>query len=58
VKDKSCSYIDAVILFCERNNVDVEQAATILSSDKLMIAKIRNEAEDLNFLKKTARLPI
>jgi hypothetical protein len=58
VKERNLSYLDATLYFCEENEVDFEQAAKIIMNDKVLVAKIEIEAEDLNFLKKSARLPI
>ena len=53
VTEKKISYIEAAILYCETNNIDVEQAAGIIGNDKKMTAKIEIEASDLNYLKKS-----
>ena len=52
------SYIDAIINFCEKNNVDIETVPKLIS--KPLKEKIKCEAMDLNFLKKTshAKLPL
>jgi len=47
------NYIDAIIHFCEKNNIDVESVPKLLS--KPLKEKIRYEAMELNFLKKTSR---
>ena len=47
------SYIDAIIHFCEMNNIDVESVPKLIS--KPLKEKIRYEATELNFLKKTSR---
>ena len=47
------SYIDAVIHFCEKNNIDVESVPKLIS--KPLKEKIKYEAMELNFLKKTSR---
>ena len=52
VNEKKIGYIEAAILYCEMNNIDVEQAAGILTSNKEMVSKIEIEASDLNYLKK------
>jgi hypothetical protein len=51
-------YIDAIILWCEQNNLEVEVAAYWIKKDPCMKMKIQAEAENLNVLKKGARLPI
>ena len=52
------SYIDAIVHFCEKNNIDVESVPKLMS--KPLKEKIKYEAQELNFLKKTSRakLPI
>ena len=57
-KEKNVSYIEAVILWCEKNNLELETAAYWIKKDPVIKAKIQFEAENLNILKKGARLPI
>ena len=47
------NYIDAVIHFCEQNNIDIESVSKLIS--KPLKEKIKYEAMELNFLKKTSR---
>lgn len=56
--DKNIEYIDAIVLWCQRNNLEVETAAYWIKKDPLMKAKIQAEAENLNILKRGARLPV
>lgn len=51
-------YIDAVILYCEENNFEIEMAAKLISG--VLKSKIQLEAEILHFLPKseTNKLPI
>ena len=56
-KDKKLEYIDAVIYWCEKNNVEVEFAASIIKKDAVFKAKVQVEGENLNILKRGARLP-
>lgn len=58
IVDKEMEVIDAVIFWCEMNNVEVEYAAAMIKRDPYILSQIQVEAEDLNFLKKGARLPI
>ena len=55
---KNIEYIDAVLLWCERNNLEVEIAAAWIKKDPAMKSKIQAEAENLNVLKRGARLPL
>jgi hypothetical protein len=52
-KNEDMSYIDAIIHFCEKNNIDVESVPKLIS--KPLKEKIKYEAMELNFLKKTSR---
>ena len=47
------SYIDAIIYFCEQNSIDLESVPKLIS--KPLKEKIKYEAMELNFLKKTSR---
>jgi len=59
VEQHGLSHLEAALHFCEQNDVDEEQAAKIIKSDKKLTQKIEVEAEDLNYLKKdTSRLPV
>ena len=51
------AYIDAIIHWCLNNNYEIEYAAELIRQNPVLKSKIQMEAEDLNFLKKTARLP-
>ena len=54
VKDnEDMNYIDAIIHFCEENNIDVEAVPKLIS--KPLKEKIKYEAMELNFLKRSSR---
>ena len=57
-KEKNIEYIDAVVMWCEKNNLEVETAAYWIKKDPTMRSKIQAEAENLNILKGGAKLPI
>ena len=52
------NYIDAIVFFCEQNNIDVESVPKLIS--KPLKEKIKWDAQQLNFMKKTSRakLPV
>ena len=57
VKTKRISYIDAVVLYCEKHNIDPSTTKSMIN--KNLKEKIAYEAQGLNMLKeKTAKLPI
>jgi len=47
------NYIDAIVFFCEQNNIDVESVPKLIS--KPLKEKIKYEAQELNFLKRSSR---
>ena len=47
------NYIDAIIQFCEQNSIDVESVPKLIS--KPLKEKIKYEAQELNFLKRSSR---
>lgn len=47
------NYIDAIVHFCERNSIDLESVPKLIT--KPLKEKLRYEATELNFLKKTSR---
>ena len=57
-RDKNIEYIDAIVFWCEKNNLEVETAAYWIKKDPVMKSKVQLEAENLNILKRGARLPI
>ncbi|MCU0389049.1 MAG: late promoter transcription accessory protein [Chitinophagaceae bacterium] len=51
------TYMEAIIMFCEENDFEIERVPRLLSSK--MKADIQKEAEDLSMLtEKNERLPI
>lgn len=57
-RDKNIEYIDAIVFWCQKNNLEIETAAYWIKKDPVMKSKIQVEAENLNILKRGARLPI
>lgn len=58
VQEKKISYLDAVIHYVETNNVEIESAASLIKSSQILKSKLMLDAEELNLVKKTAKLPI
>ena len=56
--NKEMNYIDAIVHFCEQNSIDLESVPKLIS--KPLKEKIKCDAQQLNFMKKTSRakLPI
>ena len=58
LENKDMNYIDAIVHFCEQNSLDLESVPKLIS--KPLKEKIKYDAQQLNFMKKTSRakLPI
>ena len=56
--NKDMNYIDAIVHFCEQNSIELEAVPKLIS--KPLKEKIKCDAQQLNFMKKTSRakLPI
>jgi hypothetical protein len=52
-ENKDMNYIDAIVHFCEQNSIDVESVPKLIP--KPLKEKIKYEAMELNFLKRTSR---
>ena len=50
------NYIDAIVHFCDQNAIDLESVPKLIS--KPLKEKIKYEAQELNFLKRTSRAKI
>ena len=53
VKDNNFNYIDAIIAFCEENKMEVDAVSKLIS--KPLKEKLKYDAQQLNFMKKTSR---
>jgi len=56
VKEKELSYMEAVLYYAEKSELEPEAMAKMLNQS--IKDKIEVEAQGLNMLKKTAKLPI
>lgn len=56
VKERRIDYMDAVILHCQETGFEVELAASLLTTP--IKAKISEEAQSMNLIKKVNRLPL
>ena len=56
--NKDMNYIDAIVHFCDQNSLDLESVPKLIP--KPLKEKIKCDAQELNFMKKTSRakLPI
>lgn len=55
-EEHSMTRMEAILHHCEKTGLEVDVASTLVSS--ALKSKIREEAQELNLLKKTAKLPL
>lgn len=55
-KEKKMDHMDAILFHCKQTGLEVEVAATLLTPP--LKAKIMEEAQEANLLKKQSKLPI
>ena len=53
VKANNFNYIDAIITFCEENKIELDAVSKLIS--KPLKEKLKYDAQQLNFMKKTSR---
>lgn len=56
--ETNSSYMDAVIHVAERRGIEIETAAAMIKASSKAKAALQESAEDLNYLPRTARLPL
>lgn len=58
VSQQKCNYIDAILLFCEENNLEIESVTKLIS--KSLKERLKYDAINLNFMKRNskAKLPV
>ena len=54
-KSKNMTYMDAIQYYCEQNKIEPETIGKLVQG--ALKQKVREEAESLNFLPKTAKIP-
>jgi len=54
--DEKLGLMDAICHHCKETGLEVEVAATLISS--ALKARIKEEAQELNLIKKSSKLPI
>ena len=58
IRSSGVDYMDAILHYCEKNDVEIESIAKYIKKNVVLKAKLQEEAEELNYLQKTSRLPI
>ena len=53
VADQDLNYIDAILHYCDSNSLEIESITKLIS--KPLKEKLKWDAQELNFMKKTSR---
>ena len=53
MKDSELNYIEAIVMFCEEKNIEIENVGKLIN--KPLKEKLKYEAQRLNFIKKGSR---
>jgi mevalonate kinase len=53
-----CSYIDAVLTWCQENSIEPDSVGDIIKKNQAIKQALQVEAEELHFMPKESRLPI
>jgi hypothetical protein len=58
VRSKRIGYIEAIEVWCDEHGKDIVVGADLVKKSPIIREKIKAEAEDLNLLPKSSKLPI
>lgn len=58
VIERGMGYLEAIMWFCETNNIEIEAIAALLKKSDVIRMKLQAECEDANMIIKSARLPL
>jgi predicted aldo/keto reductase-like oxidoreductase len=58
VIDSGVTYIDAIVDYAERNEIEIEILGEIIRRSPVLKARIHVEAEELNMVDRVTRLPV
>jgi hypothetical protein len=53
VRDNNCNYIEGIVQYCEENEIELETVSKLIN--KPLKDKLKNNASELNFLKRTTK---
>ena len=56
--NKEVSFIDALVHYADKHDLEIELVGEIVRRSQVLKAKVREDAEELNLVDKTIRLPV
>lgn len=58
VAKNNMSYMDSILHWCEKKNIEIESVSTLIANNTFMKARLQLEAENLHFLPKSIKFSI
>ena len=58
VAEDDLSYMDAIISWCEKRNIEIESMSSVIANNSVIKAKLQLEAERLHFLLQSIKIPL
>lgn len=58
VSKEGLTYIEAIIEYCEQNSLEIETVSRTIRNNSIIKSKVQEEAEELNMIEKSGKLPI
>jgi len=58
VHKRGMGYLEAIMWYCEENNVEIEAVASLIKKSDAIKAKLEAECEEQNMIQRQPRLPI
>lgn len=52
------SYIDALVYYAEKYDIEIEVLGEMVKKSPILKSKVRDDAENLNLVEETAKLPL
>jgi len=52
------SYIDALVYYAEKYDIEIEILGEMVKKSPILKSKVRDDAENLNLVEETAKLPL
>lgn len=56
--NEEVSYIDALVHYAHKHDIEVELVGEIVKKSAVLKSKVRTDAEKYNLMEKTAQLPV
>ena len=58
VHKKGMGYLEAIMLYCEQHNIEIEAVASLIKKSEAIRTKLEAECEDQNMIQRQPKLPL